>query len=87
MFKRRKIDLKITSRIILRSVASSYKKISQISQSVAYLDFAVFDWFYYKGKDDAYYNISRFDKNYLNPILIGFYSDSMKKPMVLLERI
>ncbi|MFH6997448.1 glycoside hydrolase family 43 protein [Flavobacterium sp. FlaQc-57] len=75
MFKIEKIDFKIVSVIILMVAASSCKKISQKSQSVVYSDYAAFDWFDYKGKDDAYMNISKSDKEYFNPILAGFYPD------------
>ena len=55
--------------------ASSCKKISQKPQSVVYSDYAVFEWFDYKGKDDAYANVSKSESDYLNPILAGFYPD------------
>lgn len=75
MFKIEKIDFKIVTVIILMIATSSCKKISQKSQSVVYSDYAAFDWFDYKGNDDAYANISKSDKEYLNPILAGFYPD------------
>lgn len=75
MFKIEKIDFKIVSVIILMIATSSCKKISQKSQSVVYSDYAAFDWFNYKGEDDAYANISKSDKEYLSPILAGFYPD------------
>ena len=75
MFKIEKIDFKNVAVIILMIATSSCKKISQKSQSVVYSDCAAFDWFDYKGNDDAYANISKSDKEYLNPILAGFYPD------------
>lgn len=57
------------------TAVSSCKKISQKSQSVVYTDYAVFDWFDYRGNDDAYTNLSKSESEYLNPILAGFYPD------------
>lgn len=72
---RRKTGLKIVVAVLLMSAVSSCKKISQKSQSVVYSDYAVFDWFDYRGNDDAYQNLSKSDAGYLNPVLAGFYPD------------
>lgn len=53
----------------------SCKKISETKQSIAYPNYAAFDWFNYEGKDEVYKTISKSDDEYLNPILAGFYSD------------
>ena len=73
--KRRKTGLKIVTAVILMSAFSSCKKISQKSQSVVYSDYASFDWFDYRGNDDAYQNLTKSDGDYLNPVLAGFYPD------------
>ena len=75
MFKAKRLDIKLVSAVILMSAFSSCKKISQKSQSVVYSDYAAFDWFDYRGNDDAYSNLSKSDSEYLNPILAGFYPD------------
>lgn len=75
MFTIKNRNLKIASVIIIMMAVSSCKKISQKSQPIVYSDYASFDWFDYKGKDDAYVNISKSDSEYLNPILAGFYPD------------
>jgi len=51
------------------------KKIFQKPQPVAFSGAAVFDWFEYRGNDDAYQNLSKSEADYLNPILAGFYPD------------
>lgn len=73
--KRRKAGLKIVTAVILMSAFSSCKKISQKSQSVVYSDYASFEWFDYRGNDDAYQNLTKSDTEYLNPVLAGFYPD------------
>ena len=75
MFKLETINLKIIIGAFLLVSVYSCKKISQKSQSVVHSNYAAFDWFDYKGKDDAYANISKSDSEYLNPILAGFYPD------------
>ncbi|WP_163407308.1 glycoside hydrolase family 43 protein [Flavobacterium ajazii] len=75
MFKKETIYLKLIIGAVLLVSIYSCKKISQKSQSVVYADYASFDWFEYKGKDDAYTNIVKSDNEYLNPILTGFYPD------------
>lgn len=75
MFRTKRLDIKLVSAVILMSAFSSCKKISQKSQSVVYSDYAVFDWFDYRGNDDAYINLSKSESEYLNPILAGFYAD------------
>lgn len=75
MFKIKNRNCKIVSVIVLMIAVSSCKKISQKSQPIVYPGYAAFDWFDYKGKDDAYANISPSDNDYLNPILAGFYPD------------
>ena len=75
MFKLETINLKIIIGAFLLVSVYSCKKISQKSQSVVHSNYAAFDWFDYKGKDDAYVNISKSDGEYLNPILAGFYPD------------
>ncbi|QLC65800.1 glycoside hydrolase family 43 protein [Flavobacterium sp. LPB0248] len=72
---KRKTGLKIVTAVILMSAFSSCKKISQKSQSVVYSDYASFDWFDYRGNDDAYQNLTKSDVDYLNPVLAGFYPD------------
>ena len=73
MLKKETIYLKLIIGAVLLVSVSSCKKISQKSQSVVYDNFASFDWFEYKGKDDAY--TAKSDSEYLNPILAGFYPD------------
>ncbi|MBL0736722.1 glycoside hydrolase family 43 protein [Flavobacterium sp. GN10] len=72
---KRKTGFKIVAAVILMSAFSSCKKISQKSQSVVYSDYASFDWFDYRGNDDAYQNLRKSDVDYLNPVLAGFYPD------------
>jgi xylan 1,4-beta-xylosidase len=38
-------------------------------------EYAAFDWFNYKGKDQVFNTIKKADSEYLNPILAGFYPD------------
>ena len=38
-------------------------------------EYAAFDWFNYKGKDQVFNTIEKPDSEYLNPILAGFYPD------------
>ena len=38
-------------------------------------EYAAFDWFNYKGKDQVFNTIEKADNEYLNPILAGFYPD------------
>lgn len=75
MFKIKSISFKIVLVISLMITISSCKKISQNSQPIVYPEYAAFDWFDYKGKDDAYANISKSESEYWNPILAGFYPD------------
>ncbi|WP_428232005.1 glycoside hydrolase family 43 protein [Flavobacterium sp.] len=75
MFKIKNRNIKILSVIIVMIAVSSCKKIYQKSQPIVYWDYAAFDWFDYKGKDDVYANIAESDSEYFNPILAGFYPD------------
>lgn len=75
MIEKVKRNLRIGSVLLLTIAATSCKKISQDKQSVVFRDYAVFDWFEYKGEDVAYENAAQSKDDYLNPILAGFYPD------------
>ncbi|MEN2402505.1 glycoside hydrolase family 43 protein [Flavobacterium sp. MC2016-06] len=74
MFETAKINLK-SALIVLIIATLPCKIISQKKQPIAKSNYASFDWFDYKGKDDAYVNVSKSDSEYYNPILAGFYPD------------
>ncbi|MGQ7944208.1 glycoside hydrolase family 43 protein [Flavobacterium sp. WC2509] len=74
MFRIAKIDLKNVV-IALMITVTPCKIISQKKEIESQSNYASFDWFDYKGKDDAYANVSKSYNEYFNPILAGFYPD------------
>ncbi|MDQ6470856.1 glycoside hydrolase family 43 protein [Flavobacterium sp. LHD-80] len=75
MIDLRTASLKITVLTFSMVSVMACKKIFLKPQPVVQENTAVFDWFNYQGRDDAYVNISKSDAEYLNPILSGFYPD------------
>ncbi|TDP02260.1 glycoside hydrolase family 43 protein [Flavobacterium sp. 245] len=68
-------SLKITVLTFSMVSVMACKKIFLKPQPVVQENVAVFDWFNYQGKEDAYVAISKSEEEYLNPILAGFYPD------------
>lgn len=76
-FKPKKMTKFFNALFLLSLVLLSFscKKISNKKQPIAQSEYAVFDWFNYEGKDEAFKEVSKTDSTYLNPILAGFYPD------------
>ncbi|SFZ92009.1 alpha-N-arabinofuranosidase [Flaviramulus basaltis] len=64
--------------IIVFSFFTSCKNKAELEQhekTTENKEYAEFDWFNYKGKDDVFNTIEKSENEYYNPILAGFYPD------------
>ena len=67
--------LSYTLLFITLNLCFSCKSKAEIENINDYEDYAAFEWFKYKGKDEVFNTLEKSENEYYNPILAGFYPD------------